>query len=257
MKHKIAVVGDAFIDRYFVGTSTRISPEAPIPVVNIHTVFDRPGGAANVAENVRSLGGDVDLLANTVRPIKNRLMIEDIQIARWDMNDVCTPYGPIVDNNYKAVIISDYGKGSITERIIQAVAEMNVPVFIDTKRTPNLFNGIKYRTFFPNNKEYHQFREYMLEYQVVLKQGAAGLDYMVCGTIIHHEQALARRVRSVNGAGDTVIAAYVVALMYGHLEPLQFASAAAACAVETPYTTAPDFGATVTRWKESYASTKH
>ncbi len=59
---KVLVVGDAMLDRYWSGATARISPEAPVPVVNVHEDDMRPGGAANVAVNVASLGGHATLL---------------------------------------------------------------------------------------------------------------------------------------------------------------------------------------------------
>jgi len=55
-KH-IAVIGDLMIDRYFLGTVARLSPEAPVPVVEVKEESNRLGGAANVANNIASLGG--------------------------------------------------------------------------------------------------------------------------------------------------------------------------------------------------------
>ena len=54
---KVLVVGDVMLDRYWSGVTARVSPEAPVPVVNINDAEDRPGGAANVAINLSSLGG--------------------------------------------------------------------------------------------------------------------------------------------------------------------------------------------------------
>ena len=58
---RVVVYGDVMLDRYFHGDATRISPEAPVPVVNIHQIETRPGGAANVAQNIAMLGGQVSL----------------------------------------------------------------------------------------------------------------------------------------------------------------------------------------------------
>src|SRR2546425_10162709 len=55
---RVAVVGDLMLDRYFWGSATRISPEAPVPVIDLETEQARLGGAANVAKNIQSLGGD-------------------------------------------------------------------------------------------------------------------------------------------------------------------------------------------------------
>lgn len=85
---KIIVVGDSFIDRYWVGSTNRISPEAPIPVVEVEYTRDFPGGAANVRENLRALGEDGLLLFKPASseqnyPIKNRLISNGVQLARW------------------------------------------------------------------------------------------------------------------------------------------------------------------------------
>jgi D-beta-D-heptose 7-phosphate kinase/D-beta-D-heptose 1-phosphate adenosyltransferase len=52
----VLVVGDVMLDRYWYGPTSRISPEAPVPVVKVDTVEERPGGAANVAMNIAALG---------------------------------------------------------------------------------------------------------------------------------------------------------------------------------------------------------
>ena len=63
MTNKILVVGDVMLDEYWYGNSNRISPEAPVPIVNFDNKELRLGGAANVAANISSLGGDVTLLS--------------------------------------------------------------------------------------------------------------------------------------------------------------------------------------------------
>jgi D-beta-D-heptose 7-phosphate kinase / D-beta-D-heptose 1-phosphate adenosyltransferase len=60
-KARVLVLGDVMLDRYWVGPTGRISPEAPVPVVKINQIEDRPGGAANVALNIATLGGQVQL----------------------------------------------------------------------------------------------------------------------------------------------------------------------------------------------------
>ena len=63
-KSKILVIGDAILDKYSFGVTNRISPEAPVPVLKIEKEILKPGGAANVAVNVKSLGLDTNLVAN-------------------------------------------------------------------------------------------------------------------------------------------------------------------------------------------------
>ncbi len=60
--HRILVVGDVMLDRYWTGTTERVSPEAPVPIVHVGAHEERPGGAANVAVNLATLGAEVELL---------------------------------------------------------------------------------------------------------------------------------------------------------------------------------------------------
>src|SRR4051812_47201132 len=62
-KPRVLVVGDVMLDRYWFGEVSRISPEAPVPVVKIDREEERPGGAANVARNAAALGAEVSLLS--------------------------------------------------------------------------------------------------------------------------------------------------------------------------------------------------
>ena len=66
---KVLIVGDLMLDRYWSGGTGRISPEAPVPVVNVSGSEDRPGGAANVAANVVALGAQCDLVRTRVTTI--------------------------------------------------------------------------------------------------------------------------------------------------------------------------------------------
>mgnify|MGYP002654750371 CR=1 FL=1 len=60
---KVLVVGDVMLDRYWFGDVSRISPEAPVPIVKVDRIEDRPGGAANVARNAAALGAKTSLLS--------------------------------------------------------------------------------------------------------------------------------------------------------------------------------------------------
>ena len=61
----VMVVGDVMLDRYWYGPTSRISPEAPVPVVKVDTIEERPGGAANVAMNIAALGASSRLVGLT------------------------------------------------------------------------------------------------------------------------------------------------------------------------------------------------
>lgn len=240
---RIAVLGDVMEDRYYLGDTTRLSPEVPVPIVNITDVLVSPGGAANVVENLESLGAEV--LGKGVwflkRPIKSRLMVGDYQLARWDMGDKTEPISTtdiaaLGRQSLDAVIISDYGKGSITYEVIEAIADLKLPTYIDSKRSPRDFDVIANPVFFPNLKEYREhLRDYDCQPQVIVKRSEEGIQQLHYGRIIADLPSWATKVVSVCGAGDTVIAAYVYAV-YTDQHPLEFANAAASVVVGKPYT---------------------
>jgi bifunctional ADP-heptose synthase (sugar kinase/adenylyltransferase) len=241
----IAVVGDGFIDRYWIGKIRGLSAEAPIPIIDIVGMKDFPGGALNVTANLTSLGGDCFYLERVQQnvPIKNRLLTqEDLQIARWDEEDWCRPYerADLVELvEADALIVSDYGKGTINEEVIQILRNFTGPVFVDTKGDPSVWIGAGQVVMFPNLQEYHRYRlKYSWFPQVVLKRGAEGLAWMEYGQVIFQRPAMAGFITSVNGAGDSVLAGFVRAFTQNHplVECLEFANDVAGIAVEKPYT---------------------
>ncbi len=244
---KIAVIGERFIDRSYIGTADRLSPEYPGPVVKVKEIIDQPGGAANVAANLRSLGVDVvEIYQPGNIPVKNRLFVGTQQIARWDENDWVNPitiqlagYGISIADG---IIFSDYCKGAFTEANIQIISMVSrtKPIFIDTKANPDRFRAFSDRgIFFPNRKEYDQYLEsYLGMDQVLRKDGAQGVKYFDGGEQIFEIPALADSVVSVNGAGDSIIAGFAYATCRGDslVEAADFASRCAAVAVQKPLT---------------------
>ena len=174
----LLVVGDLVLDQYLKGSVSRISPEAPVPIVLQEEAFFTPGGAANVANNLSSLGSDVTLVGkigddiegailkqelsrrhiqtrglfidpgmNTI--FKTRIIAQHQQVVRVDRES------PVIEgedkvktakiiqflrrtfSQYKAVIISDYGKGMIDMGLVAHIHELalkfKVPVIVDPK----------------------------------------------------------------------------------------------------------------------------
>jgi bifunctional ADP-heptose synthase (sugar kinase/adenylyltransferase) len=116
------VIGEKFDDIYHVGTATRLSPEAPIPVVAVKEVIQFAGGAGNVYQNLKALGANVLLINPTETPRKNRLIANGLQVARWDEQDTVKPLPELqfkTFDGYDGVIISDYGKGFFTPESIK------------------------------------------------------------------------------------------------------------------------------------------
>lgn len=168
---KITVVGDVMIDRYWYGSSSRISPEAPVPVVNVNESEERAGGAANVALNITSLGSQCDLIGivgddqdglvlkkmmeeSKICPqfilskasptiAKLRVISRHQQLIRIDFEksyqdvDYSAIEAKLEESlkDSKVVICSDYGKGTLgsVARIIQKARLAKVPVLIDPK----------------------------------------------------------------------------------------------------------------------------
>lgn len=245
---RVAVVGDFMTDVYHIGEASSLSAEVPIPVVKVKETKAFPGGAGNVAANLHALGCKVLWFPGGGTPLKHRLMVGDHQLARWDDFDECRPVSGLnrlvgVD----AIVVADYGKGSVDEFVVEYVKRhIGVPVFVDTKKDPSVWSGVAV-AIFPNSKE---FREHFIKYEmfdgmVVEKLGSDGVR--IRDMCISH--AKARFVRSVNGAGDTIIAAFVCKYLeflnrpamefHDWQEVLDFANTAAAIAVESPYTYAP------------------
>lgn len=169
--NKVLVVGDVMLDRYWFGNVDRISPEAPVPIAKINKIEDRPGGAANVARNIASLGGNVTLLSvvgedepslvleklllteqvNTVFKkdstistiVKLRVIAKNQQLIRIDFEEkpsheilaeVLDNFAEIIDQ-YQVVILSDYGKGGLshTSKMIEIAKAHNKIVLVDPK----------------------------------------------------------------------------------------------------------------------------
>jgi len=157
---RIAVVGDLMIDRYYWGTVHRVSPEAPVPVVEVESESVRLGGAANVASNIQSLGGDavmVGLIGNDhpgeqflgllkergfqsgcvfvdpSRPttIKTRVIAHSQHVVRIDNEsklDASHPFRLKISEtirrnirSYDGIIIEDYNKGVVTKEVIHEI----------------------------------------------------------------------------------------------------------------------------------------
>lgn len=277
-KTSITVVGDIMLDEYLWGDVRRISPEAPVPVVSVESVTRRLGGAANVVQNLQKLrikplivsvcGNDEngknlfgllnDLNCNsdniylsTHRPttIKTRIVARNQQIVRADreitvdLNDVereqIWKNFEISFEKSQGVIISDYGKGVVSQPLINNILEKcittNRYVAIDPKErhfdlykkvtviTPNLkeahqMAGLPYRNC--SDEEIEQLGWKLLDnlelpfLLVTLSERGMAL-FEKQGRIFSHLPTVARKVFDVTGAGDTVISVFSAAFTCG------------------------------------------
>ena len=139
---KVLVIGDSCIDRYRYGTCERISPEAPVPILNFCNFEDKKGMAANVAENLISLNLNVNLFTNKEQIIKERFIESKSmqQLLRVDYENLPIEEAKIENINlddYSAIVISDYNKGFLQKNSIQDIIKINnnkKPIFVDSKK---------------------------------------------------------------------------------------------------------------------------
>ncbi|HWA85171.1 MAG TPA: PfkB family carbohydrate kinase [Opitutus sp.] len=279
---RVVVIGDVMLDHQVVGDARRISPEAPVPVVQFRHETNTAGGAANVARNLASLGARADLfgvvgddsdadtlrvtisadgvataglVAEAGRPTtrKTRISAHRQQIVRIDRESsrpVSAPTRAALSSKWRpglagaaAVIVADYAKGVVDQFLLDeltaAAGRRHLPVGVDPKPGRNLrFGGCALLT--PNRKEAFELagltdgdpapdpasdplllqaaaaiREKHGPATLLITLSEAGLLLVEPDQPPRHIPTAARQVFDVTGAGDTVIAAYVLACAAG------------------------------------------
>jgi len=286
---RVLVVGDVMLDHFIWGRVARISPEAPVPVVDLERESFMPGGAANVARNLTALQAPTELLGvvgrdpasrqlkrlleahhigcrgllgSGARPtsVKTRIVAHKQQVVRIDretrdgLNGLLT--GRLVSSlqamvaNAAAVIVGDYGKGVVTQTLLDELKRFcrrhGVWISLDPKPVHALdLSGLSLIT--PNRKEafelaglpdesphsnpltdaallrvadrlFHQLQPAVL----LITLGELGMLLCQRGQRPYHIPTVAREVFDVSGAGDTVIASFTLAVV-GGASPLEAA----------------------------------
>jgi rfaE bifunctional protein kinase chain/domain len=278
---RVLVLGDLMVDHFIWGKVSRISPEAPVPVVEVTKENLMMGGSGNVVSNIHAIGGNVavagiigpddmgrwlvqklsqmgvnteGLIVEKERPttVKTRIVAHGQQMVRYDREsrqsvqpdsvDRIVQYVVSIRDELQAIVISDYNKGIVTERLLdgirQAVKGRRIPVCVDPKRN----DFTVYRDFdviTPNHHEAgravgventHELnsvgrteivrigREIMKKYgfrAVLITRGEAGMDLFELGGRDFHIPAEAKEVFDVTGAGDTAIGIFALSLASG------------------------------------------
>ena len=135
---KVLLIGDSCTDEYVYGICERLNPEAPVPILKKTRVETQKGMAWNVRENLMSFGVEVYILTQEEKIIKRRFIDEryNQQLLRVDVENPTKPLDyDLPENNFDALVISDYDKGFITtERMFELVEWFDGPVFIDSKK---------------------------------------------------------------------------------------------------------------------------
>jgi rfaE bifunctional protein kinase chain/domain len=279
---RILVVGDVMLDQFIWGHVSRISPEAPVPVVDFSHESYMPGGAANVARNLSALGArtelfgaigedsageqlkttlaeqDVDcsgLVTVDARPtsVKTRIVAHQQQVVRVDRESKQELTGTSVQTILRllekridetdAVIVGDYGKGVVTQPLLDGVKafcrERGVWLSVDPKPVHHL-NLAALSLITPNRKEAFEMARVidgarhadplqdsglMLVADRLLNElrpalllitlGDQGMLLCRRGHKPFHIPTVAQEVFDVSGAGDTVIASFTLAVAAG------------------------------------------
>jgi D-beta-D-heptose 7-phosphate kinase/D-beta-D-heptose 1-phosphate adenosyltransferase len=287
-KQTVLCVGDVMLDDFVYGEVTRISPEAPTPVLAVKHNTIEIGGAGNVARNIAALGATcifvgligedeagltlrkaltrlgavvaAELVIDKTRPTtrKVRFVSEHhsthLMRADWETaapasaesQSAIIAHAEAAMPKVGAVVLSDYAKGVLTERVIRAIIDAarrhGKPVIVDPKgHDYRVYRGATMIT--PNAKELAAAVHRPLRNEAEIAAGAAELAQMVAseavlvtrseqGMSLHvegqepiHIEAYPVKVRDVSGAGDTVAA--VMAVLAAMLTPYEYAMRAA------------------------------
>ncbi len=264
----VVVAGDVMLDQYLFGATSRISPEAPVPVVHVRETDERPGGAANVAVNLASLGASTCLIgvvgqdapADTLEKLlgeqgircefsrvddrptitKTRVQSRGQQLIRLDQEHAAALVDSVlVDVLGKAigkagaVVLSDYGKGALTDvgKMIAVCRKSRVPVLVDPKGTDfGKYRGASLIT--PNQSEFEAVAGACSSDEELIERGRRLIEDLEFDALLvtRSEKGMllleagadplflstqAREVYDVTGAGDTVIATLAGALASG------------------------------------------
>lgn len=298
---KIIVLGDLMLDEFIYGRVIRISPEAPVPVLEVTKEVRYPGGAANVARNLRALGAQVDIIGQVGKDnqasqlqellqnegigisgvitnpssrtiVKTRVIARQQQMVRVDREHRERLQVQIADKaisefkskikESQAVIIEDYGKGFVTQMLVDRVSNL-----VSTQKKilavdPNPYNPLFWHeptVVKPNRLEafaasgivfsepveplekdtaLDRVGKILLEKwrpeQLLVTLGDQGMALFQRNKSMYHTPTHAQEVFDVTGAGDTVISAYTLALSAGAtpVEASEIANHAAGIVVE-------------------------
>lgn len=211
---KILVIGDSCTDVFIYGHSTRLCPEAPVPVFEPSRTVTNDGMAGNVRANLESLGANVNLITNKEQITKTRYVdVKSNQMfLRVDSIDRVKPAFDInrVDWDVDAVIVSDYDKGFLTENDIHEISKRHELTFIDTKKPINLQTFSDYTFIKMNEYEWELCEKAGAKYEewadkLIITMSEKGCLYKDIVFPVNNDI----EVRDLSGAGDTFMASLV------------------------------------------------
>ena len=245
----IHVIGVIIIDEYLLGSSTRLSPEAPIPVVDLKRKRYSLGGAGNVFMNVKSATEDVSLYGYIddahsyilkkikpkgkisecdLMPLKTRIVANDHMLVRVDteeyIEETIIEDSFSIKNEYDIVVLSDYNKGTVKNP--QSIITKSKRCIVDPKVSLDYYKNAY--VLKPNKKEFEDYigesnlspkhllvharrvRDELNVDNFIVTLGSEGV--LLVGDQIEHYPATSTEVSDVTGAGDTFTATLAICL---------------------------------------------
>jgi len=229
---KVAICGDSFSDEYVLGEVDRVSPEAPVPVLDVKQREERGGGAINVANNLYALGVNLTLFT-----IAKKLILP-YEIVSPTGHPGITPLRKtrFIGNGFQLLRVDEppkYLKADLKRMVYPSFQDFDLIAFVDydkgiiekgkativdsKKRDLSVFKGSKILKI--NKKEYGNAQGTELFEKAFVTQREKGIKYYEFGEFIAKESAQAKEVIDVTGAGDTVMATLIYCLVKGIEEP--------------------------------------
>jgi bifunctional ADP-heptose synthase (sugar kinase/adenylyltransferase) len=244
---RVLVIGDGCKDVFQYGKCERLNPEAPVPIFKPTKATNNGGMAVNVYNNLIALGVDCDIL--TESGITKTRYVDEVSnqmLLRVDENDEIfvsqDMYNKIKNFDYSiydAIVISDYDKGLLGEKMIKRIADNHPLVFMDTKKKIDEWAwNVKYIKI--NEKEFNENQEYLMykhPNDVIVTLGKNGAkrywNYNGECKIDSFPNISEHPVRDLTGAGDTFFAGLVAKFMENNdiCDAIIFANKCAAWAV--------------------------
>lgn len=262
---RVLVIGDVMVDEYLHVTTERSAQEADIPVYDLVRTESRLGGAGNVAANIKALDDDIHVTLSCIAdgdarsliisngldtycaygsPIKKtRLINRDIIVTRLDNKKLCDEArvsmleemyttSALDLNDFDAIVISDYDKGTITKSIVEKIMKSSATIIVDSKRKDlSIFKGANFLNInFDeystqcSNKIYRQTVEELFDHVIVTRgkdstyllqyESVAG-DRSKYSYLLHKEEfpVDVTETIDVTGCGDTHTAAFTIGLL--------------------------------------------
>lgn len=213
----VLVVGELCEDNFIYGECKRLSPEAPVPVMNPLQTIQNPGMSGNVVENLKALYGNVNIehWYQTERITKTRFVDKKTNHMFLRLDDGENFISPMIHSNeklnsikdYDIVIVSDYNKGFLDEQWLKYLGKFAKLSILDSKRkltkeVVESFTFVKLNEKeFSNNKEVHDCKN------IITTLGEKGARF----DGVTYESPKPQETIDVSGAGDTFTASFILA----------------------------------------------